>query len=324
MLAGELPATPTGLSDGTGPVTVDGNVIDANIASDDGGGIRLLQVAGSHVTKADPQWITITNNTVTNNVSAHEGGGVALDDAPFVKFVNNTVAGNLTTATAVTSDGQPAAAGLSTGPNSDQLMARLGSTSFSNPRTNGQATFSNPVLLNNVFNDNRAGTYVGGYVEGIGGTLPDGTANTTDHWDMGVMGGPGVLHPVGSVIQTATGTDGGELTKVTDTPGFVDPTPELTVTVLASRTYPAFREAAIVTALLPPRLRADYHLTGTGAAAHAVGPVTKTVTLGTAANTAATPWTVTVPAPTRDIDGDTRPTTPPPTPIDAGSDQVRP
>ena len=46
--------------------------------------------------------------------------------------------------------------------------------------------------------------------------------------------------------------------------------------MLASRTYPAFREAAIVTALLPPRLRADYHLTGTGAAAHAVGTGTRT------------------------------------------------
>ncbi|WP_374971272.1 IPT/TIG domain-containing protein [Terrabacter sp. BE26] len=323
MLAGELPATPTGLSPGTGPVTVDGNVIDANIASDDGGGIRLLQVAGSHVTKADPQWITISNNTVTNNVSAHEGGGVALDDAPFVKFVNNTVAGNMTTATAVTSDGQPAPAGLSTGPNSDQLMARLnssGSNGFSTSQTAGQASFSNPVLLNDVFNDNRAGTFVGGYVYGIGGPLPDGTANTTDHWDMGVVGGPGLLHPIGSVIQTSTGADAGVQTKVTDTPGLVDPTPELTVTVLASRTFPGFREAAIVTALLPPRLRADYHLTGTGAAAHAVGPVSASATLGTA-------WTVTVTAPARDIDGDPRPTTPAPTtptPIDAGSDQVRP
>ena len=326
MLAGELPPTPTGLTPGTGSVTVDGNVIDANIASDDGGGIRLLQVAGSHVTRNDPQWITITNNTLTNNVSAHEGGGVALDDAPFVKFVGNTVAGNMTTATAVTSDGQPAPAGLSTGANSDVLMARLNSTAFSGTRTLGQATFSNPVLLDDVFNDNRAGTYVGGYVYGIGGTLPDGTANTTDLWDMGVVDDPGLLHPIGSVVQTTTGTDNGAQTKVIDAPGFVDPTPELTVTVLAARTFPAFREAAIVTALLPPRLRADYHLTGTGAAAHAVGPVRADVRLGTTDNKAATPWTVTVQAPATDIDGDPRPTAPlpPATPVDAGSDQVRP
>ena len=202
MLAGELPATPTGLSPGTGAATIDANVIDANLASDDGGGIRLLQVSGSHVTKADPQTIAITNNTITNNVSAHEGGGIALDDAPFVTIVDNTVAGNMTTATAVTSDGLPAPAGLATGPNSDPLMARLSSsgslTAFSLVRTvNGQSTFSKPVLLDNVFNDNRAGTYVGGYVYGIGGTLPDGSDNSVDPWDMGVVGDPGLLHPVG-------------------------------------------------------------------------------------------------------------------------------
>ena len=233
MLAGELPATPTGLSPGTGAATIDSNVIDANLASDDGGGIRLLQVSGTHVTKADPQTITITNNTITNNVSAHEGGGIALDDAPFVNIVDNTVAGNLTTATAVTSDGQPAPAGLATGPNSDPLMARLVSsgslTAFSLIRTTGQSTFSKPVLLDNVFNDNRAGTFVGGYVYGIGGTLPNGMDNSVDPWDMGVVGDPGLLHPVSSVLQTTTGTDGGVNVTFTDTAGFKDPSPELTV-----------------------------------------------------------------------------------------------
>ena len=80
MVAGELPATPTGLGPGTGPVTIDGNVIDANLANDDGGGIRFLQVAGARH-QGRPAGITITNNTITNNVSAHEGGGIALDDA---------------------------------------------------------------------------------------------------------------------------------------------------------------------------------------------------------------------------------------------------
>ena len=106
-------------------MTIDANVIQANLASDDGGGIRLLQVSGSHISRSDPGTITITNNTIANNVSAHEGGGIALDDAAFVNIVNNTVAKNLTTATAVTSDGQPAPAGLSTAANSDPLQARL-------------------------------------------------------------------------------------------------------------------------------------------------------------------------------------------------------
>ena len=329
MLAGELPATPTGLSPGTGAATIDGNVIDANLASDDGGGIRLLQVSGSHVTKADPQTIAITNNTITNNVSAHEGGGIALDDAAFVTVVDNTVAGNMTTATAVTSDGLPAPAGLATGPNSDPLTARLGSnglTGFSLVRTTGQATFSKPVLLDNVFNDNRAGTFVGGYVYGIGGTLPDGSDNSVEPWDMGVVGDPGVLHPVSSVLQTTTGTDGGVNVTVTDTAGFKDPTPELTVSVLASRTFPAFREAAIVTALLPPRLRADYHLTGTGSPAYNRGAASTQVTLGSQTLVGITvPWNLTVSAAARDIDSQARPTVVGTSRrYDAGSDQFYP
>jgi hypothetical protein len=332
MLAGELPASPTGLSPGTGAATIDANVIDANLASDDGGGIRLLQVAGTHVSKSDPQTITITNNTVTNNVSAHEGGGIALDDAPFVTIADNTVAGNLTTATAVTSDGLPAPAGLATGPNSDPLMAKLNSSGFSLSafafvKVTGQSSYSKPVLLDNVFDDNRAGTYVGGYVRGIGGTLPDGSTNSVDTWDMAVVGGPGTLHPVGGVIQTTTGTDGGVGVTVSDTPGFKDPTPELTVTVLAARTFPAFREAAIVTALLPPRLRADYHLSGTAATAYGKGRGTTTVTYGS--QTLLGAWNVTVKAAARDIDNQARPTvvgTGPraTTRYDSGSDQYMP
>ena len=125
MVAGELPPTPTQLSPGTGPVTIDGNVIQANLANDDGGGIRLLQTSGSHVSRTNPGTISITNNTIANNVSAHEGGGIALDDAAFVNIVDNTVTKNLTTATAVTSNGDAAPAGLSTAANSDLLQARL-------------------------------------------------------------------------------------------------------------------------------------------------------------------------------------------------------
>ncbi|MGA8988041.1 hypothetical protein, partial [Aeromicrobium sp.] len=125
MVAGELPATTTQLSEGTGPVTIDANRIQANLANDDGGGIRLLQTSGTHITASSPETIAITNNTIANNVSAHEGGGIALDDAAFVNIVNNTVVKNLTTATAVTSDGTPAAAGLSTAELSAPLLARL-------------------------------------------------------------------------------------------------------------------------------------------------------------------------------------------------------
>ncbi len=122
MIGGEPhldPATaiplPDKLSNGSGAVSIHDNYIAANLAGDDGGGIRFLQ---SGNWPAD-----VYNNMITNNVSTHEGGGIALDDATNVRIYNDTIAKNLTTATAVTSLGAPAPAGISTGDNSSNLMA---------------------------------------------------------------------------------------------------------------------------------------------------------------------------------------------------------
>ena len=117
MIAGQLPTTPGALSPGSGPVDIYANQIQANLANDDGGGIRFL-MAGNFP-------MNVYNNMIVNNVSTHEGGGIALNDAPNVRVFNNTIMKNLTTATAVTSNGTPAPAGLSTSANSDQLQATL-------------------------------------------------------------------------------------------------------------------------------------------------------------------------------------------------------
>jgi IPT/TIG domain len=319
MVAGELPADPTKLSPGTGPVTIDGNVIQANLANDDGGGIRLLQTSGSHVSRSTPGTISITNNTIANNVSAHEGGGIALDDSAFVNIVGNTVTKNLTTATAVTSNGDAAPAGLSTAANSDPLQARLGNSNlFPRSEILGATPFSKPTLLDNVFADNRAGNFNGGYVYGIGGTLPDGSDNSVNEWDMGVMDVAGRLDPLSSVLQSADGTTNDPSTTVTDAPGLKDPY-ELTVNVLASRTYPAFRQAVVVAELLPPSLMGDYHLAGTTSPAYGRGAAGTLVRWG--AGTSG--WTYTVSSPTVDIDGDKRPSSSPAR-YDAGSDQLTP
>ena len=313
MIAGELPADPTQLSDGTGPVSIDANQIRANLANDDGGGIRLLQTSGSHISQLTPETISITNNTIANNVSAHEGGGIALDDAAFVNIVNNTVVKNLTTATAVTSDGNPAAAGLSSAALSSRLLQRLRNTNlFPGSQSVAAAGFAKPTLLNDLFWDNRAGRYQGGYVYGIGGQLPNGAANDTNNWDMGVMDLPGaLLHPVNSVLQTTTGTDGGVNTRVTNDPLLRSPY-DVTVNVLAARTYPAFRQAAIVTTQLPLTLLGDYHL-ATGSVAIGAG----------AASTAGPIPNSPVNAPSQDIDGRNRPTNPGKR-YDAGSAQFAP
>ena len=305
LVAGELPSNPNNLSEGSGPLTIDANVIQANLADDDGGGIRLLQTSGSHISRINPETITITNNTIANNVSAHEGGGLALDDAAFVNIVNNTVAKNLTTATAVTSDGSAAPAGLSTAANSDPLQARLRNTSlFPGSATLGATTYSKPSLLNDVFNDNRAGNFIGGWVYGIGGKLPDGSDNTVTNWDMGVADVPGaLLSPRNSVLQTTTGTDdgvAGSNNTVADDAKFKSPY-DVSVNILSFRTYPAFRQAVIVAEILPPNLMGDYHLAGTTSPAYGRGGVNTNVRWGAG-------WNYNVTAPTPDIDGNARPT----------------
>ncbi len=121
-------------------MTIDGNVILGNLGGDDGGGIRFLNAGTGQM--------NVFNNMIVDNVSAHEGGGISLNDAPNVRIFNNTVAENVTTATASTSNGSAAAAGLSTSRNS---------TALQNTLPGGSPLFSNPLLFNNVFWHNRAG-----------------------------------------------------------------------------------------------------------------------------------------------------------------------
>jgi hypothetical protein len=264
MIAGELPADPAALSPGSGPVTIDGNLIEANLANDDGGGLRFLQ-AGNFP-------IAVTNNMVVDNISTHEGGGIALDDATDVRVVNNTVMGNLTTATAATSDGRPAPAGLSTAANSDQLQATLPA---------GAPTFSDPKLFNNIFWDNRAGNWNGVYVSGIG--APDAPAgDPVRYWDMGSVEVVGPLSPTNSVLQTGTGTTASPTNTVGLDPRVRSPF-AASVTIQTSRTFPSFRQAVIVLQSLPLTQMGDYHLSATGspaanrgAGSHAYGGVTVT------------------------------------------------
>ncbi len=99
---------------------------------------------------------------------------------------------------------------------------------------------------------------------------------------------------------------------------------DVTVNILASRSYPAFRQAVIVAELLPPSLMGNYHLaTGTPASsARGRGAASVGVVWGTGSNP------VDSPTPSmrrrRDIDGDVRPTgTGQNRRYDAGSDQLQ-
>jgi hypothetical protein len=96
----------------------------------------------------------------------------------------------------------------------------------------------------------------------------------------------------------------------------------VTVNVLASRSYPAFRQSVIIAELLPPNLMGNYHLATSSptSSARGLGAASVTVTWGTGTSR----FTYTVPAPALDIDGDVRPTgTGQNRRYDAGSDQLQ-
>ncbi len=268
MIAGELPTDPNVLSVGAGPVNIYSNQIQTNLGNDDGGGLRFL-MAGNFT-------YHVYNNVIANNISTHEGAGISLNDAPDVRIYNNTIVKNITTATAVTSNGAPAPAGLSSSRNSTMLQATL---------PGGAPLFSNPVLFNNIFWDNRAGAWTGGGVAGIG---QDGDPSPIYYWDLGVASTSFFMAPRYSLLHAAyPGADGTNV--IGSDPLFVA---EYTSGV---RVYPwrgntAFIGADIVALDLPPDLLGDYHLAAQSPAQN-IGASTY---LG-------------IPAPTVDYDGTTRP-----------------
>lgn len=108
-----------GLPEGTGRnLLIDANLIIGNSAeSGTGGGLRLQMVNGQDViafpngpdqrltgpqAQRSPGWnnVTVSNNIIANNVAGWDGGGVSMQDAFKVKFINNTVINNDTTASA--------------------------------------------------------------------------------------------------------------------------------------------------------------------------------------------------------------------------------
>ncbi len=184
---------PPALSDGIGPnLTFNANLLQGNTAeSGSGGGLRLQNVNGADVQNNPGRpgsWyqVNVTNNIFVNNVAGWTGGGVSLQDAVLVNFINNTVVSNDTTASAgvlfdtlgaaganvpppgcdpttgigctnpiTTSTFQ--AAGLSSEPHSLNLAAAFTVPNVTCPAGHPNCTkFSNPVLDNNLFWQNRA------------------------------------------------------------------------------------------------------------------------------------------------------------------------
>jgi hypothetical protein len=207
-IAGDPDLDGTGLTEGTGDVTISRNLIQGNLGgSADGGGIALRDVNGDDVTASNNpnQWHTIdvSRNVIVNNVTGNGGGGLSLQDAANVNIGNNTIADNDSTATSIF-------AGIGTPPTTPQpagIVSRPHSTGLA--AVSGQ-TFSDPGTLNrNILYNNRSFYWDPASANnGQGGLLPvvtGGGSSGAVYWDLGVVGaGASCLSPVRSRLTMLT------------------------------------------------------------------------------------------------------------------------
>lgn len=156
------------MTEGSGNVTVDANLIMGNYAqSGNGAGVMLFSVNGTDVAKStDPaNWwkVSLTNNIITNNVAGWSGGGISMMDTLNSSIINNTVvsndsvgiAGNLFStvvglATTGPSTTVPSPAGISSDLTSAALLATVPLP------LQAEKSISKPTLTNNVIWHNRS------------------------------------------------------------------------------------------------------------------------------------------------------------------------
>lgn len=204
-----------GLSDGSGSVTIINNLIQGNLAgAGHGGGIAASGINGADVQASLNQnnWyrLDVFNNVIVNNAAGYAGGGISLADATRVRVLNNTIAQNDSTATAIAafqdpSVSTPQGAGLVTYVHSAALQA-------AGALAAGQ-TYCDPDLRNNIFRQNRSF----GYNRTTSLLFPNPAG---PFLDLRVADGPGTLHPTNCVLTPGTsGYNVGNNLKVD--PGFV-------------------------------------------------------------------------------------------------------
>ena len=342
IIAGDLvPANALAgtLSEGSGSVTVNANLIQGNMSGDDGGGIRLLMPNGEDV-RANPStpaaWYTITilNNLIVNNSTADAGGGLSLDDAAQVFVIHNTIAHNDSLATSVDAFGLAPVLNNPPGQWLDpanipidpatSLPATPGSGLFSVPQAAGIAsrahstglaaafgagfeqTFTNPVLSDNVIWQNRSFYWDYTLNGGVGGLKPDvGGGEPAQFWDLAVYGTPAiqVLNPTNCVLTQTTYTLPGGAVQNYDATN-VSANPNFLAPYFNVNVPTAGGQALgllITNVFSPLGLRGDYHLGAGSGASNVAGAGILFPQLNT------------------DIDGQARPAGAGP---DAGADEV--
>ncbi len=219
-IAGD-PAAAGGLTEGTGDVTIKGNLIQGNLSgSTDGGGIALRNVDGQKV------WsVNVETNVIVNNVTGLGGGGISLMDATKVDIRRNTISHNDSAATSVnagvgTGVTTPQPAGIVSRALSAGLAAETGLT-FSDPNE-----FDKNILIENrswFWNQNLAPD-----LQSADTAVPPVPFN----WDLGVVGttSPACLEPSEAALTALVYTNdpsgcdyAGNDNNVADSSVFVEP-----------------------------------------------------------------------------------------------------
>ncbi|MDD5707179.1 MAG: tandem-95 repeat protein [Kiritimatiellae bacterium] len=212
FIGGEAVAAGGGaaLSTGSGSVTIEGNLIQGNLAgSGSGGGICLSGVNGADVAaSANPaDWYTVNlfDNIVVNNVAGLAGGGIALADAVRVNIVHNTVANNDSVATSQSAlppgetASTPQGAGIASFLHSDALATASGQE------------YSNPALYNSIVWHNRSFYYD----RALQSLVP---AVGPFYRDLQTPDGQPAMDPQSCILSSTVGYDG---SNIADDPQFV-------------------------------------------------------------------------------------------------------
>lgn len=201
LIGGEfVPAGAAGgtLTEGSGNVTVDSNLMQGNLALDDGGGISIFSATGKDVLgdPANRYSIKLFNNMIVNNVAGFSAGAIALSDTVNIKIINNTIAHNDATSTsAAFNQGQlvttfPMGAGIVSRANSPLLIEKTGEE------------FANPLLVNNIIWHNRSFYWDANQTNGLGDIVPNAVS---PYWDLQVIGVAGKgMDPRNCILSNTT------------------------------------------------------------------------------------------------------------------------
>lgn len=195
LIAGQARLGTATIGPGSGPVTINANLILGNAAgAGDGGGIRT--------SRTNYDTINIFNNMIVNNVAALAGGGISLQDTADSNIIYNTIAHNDSTATA--GEAFDANSPTQSTPQPAGIVSRthiqpLGAPGFSNPQQ----------LVNNIIYENRSFYFLldQAAVPPVFGLMPDvGAGAAPVFWDLGAPAGQ-LLNPLSCVLTDKGGYD---------------------------------------------------------------------------------------------------------------------